>query len=333
MVEWNSDILAVLRRAGLLELGPPPPMVPLTGGVSSDIWHVQIGDRAYCVKRALSKLKVDADWRAPVERSQFEAAWMAEVALLVPTAVPPIIYVDERSSAIVMRYLDPKGYKLWKDALRDGEVDLGFAAKVGWTLAEIHQKTANREEIKAKFASDTIFHSIRLEPYLLATAQKHRSLAKRLKQLARQTAQTKVALVHGDASPKNILVGPAGPVFLDAECAWYGDPVFDLAFCLNHMLLKCVWRPNFKDAYLASFDAMSNAYLNHVAFEEPEALEARTASLLPGLLLGRIDGKSPVEYIEDPQEKDRVRRIATAFLAEPSEKLASIRDVWKEEFT
>ncbi len=59
--------------------------------------------------------------------------------------------------------------------------------------------------------------------------------------LSAGTLAAKIALVHGDVSPKKVPAGPRGPVFLDAECAWYGDPAFDLAFCLNHLLLKCLW--------------------------------------------------------------------------------------------
>ena len=89
-----------------------------------------------------------------------------------------------------------------------------------------------------------IFHDIRLEPYLVATAGGHPDRADGAAAAgARSRPRPGAALVHGDVSPKNILVGPAGPVFLDAECAWYGDPAFDLAFCLNHLLLKCLWTP------------------------------------------------------------------------------------------
>ena len=107
--------------------------------------------------------------------------------------------------------------------------------------------------------------------------------------------------MHGDVSPKNILVGPQGPVFLDAECAWYGDPAFDLAFCLNHLLLKCVWVPPARAGFLRCFDALSAAYLE-ASLASP-AVEARAATLLPGLLLARVDGKSPVEYLTS--ERDR----------------------------
>jgi aminoglycoside phosphotransferase (APT) family kinase protein len=137
--------------------------------------------------------------------------------------------------------------------------------------------------------------------------------------------------VHGDISPKNILVGPRGPVFLDAECAWWGDPAFDLAFCLNHLLLKCLWTPPARPGFLASFDALAAAYLAGVDWEPPAGLEARAARLLPGLFLARVDGKSPVEYLTDDTDKSRVRRTARALLAEPVERLHGVRQAWGEE--
>ena len=333
MVNWNSDILSILRRAGLLELGPPPPMEPLTGGVSSDIWHVRIGHNEYCVKRALSKLKVKADWRAPVERSHYEAGWMDVVSRVLPNAVPPLVHVDETGSAIVMHYLDPARFPLWKAQLAEGEIDCAFAAAVGRAIGVIHRETAGKASVAARFRSDEIFHSIRLEPYLLAPAARHRSVARQLKALARRTAQTQKALVHGDVSPKNILKGPHGPVFLDAECAWYGDPAFDLAFCLNHLLLKGVWKRQWLESCLDAFNALYGAYLPLVTFEHPDDLEARAASLLAGLLLGRIDGKSPVEYITEPSDKNRVRGIALALLVDPPERLARYPEIWLQEMT
>jgi aminoglycoside phosphotransferase (APT) family kinase protein len=156
-------------------------------------------------------------------------------------------------------------------------------------------------------------------------------VASRLEELARVTGVTKQALVHGDVSPKNILCGPRGPVFLDAECAWYGDPVFDLAFCLNHLLLKCVWRPQWSARYLACFDALAAAYLAGVTWEAREQTQARAAALLPGLFLARVDGKSPAEYITEDWQREAVRRLAKPLLLRPVDTLAEIRARWAQE--
>ncbi|MCH7958352.1 MAG: phosphotransferase, partial [Proteobacteria bacterium] len=172
---------------------------------------------------------------------------------------------------------------------------------------------------------------IRLEPYLLAAGRAHPDRAEALGALAETTAGTRRALVHGDVSPKNILVGPEGPVFLDAECAWYGDPAFDLAFCLNHLLLKCLWTPRAARGFLACFDALAGAYRAGVDWEDREELEARTARLLPGLLLARVDGKSPVEYLTRRSDVDRVRRVARALLAAPVDTLDAVRGAWAKE--
>ena len=138
--------------------------------------------------------------------------------------------------------------------------------------------------------------------------------------------------MHGDVSPKNILAGPNGPVFLDAECAWYGDPAFDLAFCLNHLLLKCVWRRRSAEHYLTSFDVLASNYLSQVHWESTQALEARAATLLSAFLLARIDGKSPVEYITEESDKDLVRGIAVPLIQREVGTLHEIRNQWTEHF-
>jgi hypothetical protein len=145
------------------------------------------------------------------------------------------------------------------------------------------------------------------------------------------TSGTRRALVHGDVSPKNILLGSDGPVFLDAECAWYGDPAFDLAFCLNHLLLKCLWVPGAREAFLACFRALAEAYLGGVDWEPRPELELRAARLLPGLLLARVDGKSPVEYLTAEPDKERVRGFAGALLCHPVARLDAIRAAWEDE--
>ena len=118
-------------------------------------------------------------------------------------------------------------------------------------------------------------------------------------------------------------------MFLDAECAWWGDPAFDLAFCLNHLLLKCLWTPAATAAFLAAFEALAAAYLDAVDWEPREAIERRAAALLPGLLLARVDGKSPVEYIDDDADRERVRRVAGALLRRPVARLGDVAGAWR----
>ena len=64
-----------------------------------------------------------------------------------------------------------------------------------------------------------------------------------------------------------MLVGPGGPLLVDAECASWGDPAFDVAFCANHLLLKAVWRPELAAALRGAFDAFTSRYLVGVAWE------------------------------------------------------------------
>ena len=301
---------------------------PLTGGVSSDIWLAEGDDGAVCVKRALAKLKVAADWRAPVERNLYEAAWLRDAARLVPGSAPEILGQDEARGMFAMAYLSPASFPLWKRELLAGEVDIAFAAAVGARLAALHAAFAGEPGMARRFATDENFRLIRIEPYLFATARAHPALAGALAALARRTATTARTVVHGDISPKNILKGPDGPVFLDAECAWYGDPAFDIAFCLNHLLLKCLAVPARADAFLAAFEALAAAYLAGVAWEAPDEVEARATALLPGLFLARIDGKSPVEYVTRDEDKALVRDTARGLLLTPPTRLRAVADAW-----
>src|SRR5688572_13478357 len=258
----RAGIAAALRAAGVLPPGATPRFVALTGGVASDIWKVEGGSRPIVVKRALSRLRVAAEWLAPIERNASEAAWFRAAKLVVPEAVPDILFHDPEHGLFAMPYFPPERYPVWKALLRDGEVDPGFAAQVGQAVARIHGATMHSAALAEQFANDATFHAIRLEPYLEATARRHPGVHDALMALSRSTLACHQALVHGDVSPKNILAGPDGPVLLDAECAWYGDPAFDLAFCLNHLLLKCLWNRQAAPRLLAAFDALRSAYFD-----------------------------------------------------------------------
>ncbi len=328
-VRIEAELVAALRRAGLVGDDATMTIEPLAGGVSSDIVRVDAGGRSLCIKRALPKLKVAAEWRAPVERNHAEAEWMRVVGEILPTAVPRLLVEDRAAGLFAMEFLSPASYPVWKDQLRDGVIDPAFAGEVGRCLAAIHAATARGGDFAQRFANDHIFYPIRLEAYLVASAGRHPELNRRLMELVETTRATKLALVHGDVSPKNILAGPDGPVFLDAECAVYGDPAFDLAFCLNHLMLKCLWRSQWRERYLECFGTLSAAYLAGVDWEPREVMEARTAALLPGLFLARVDGKSPAEYLSTDAEKALVRATAKPLISDPVARLADVARAWR----
>ncbi len=319
-----------LRELGLAGAEEHLTGAPLAGGVSSDIWRIDTARGPVCAKRALARLRVAAEWRAPIERNRYEARWLEVANGASPGAAPRVLGQHEGLGVLVMTWLVPDAHRLWKALLRRGESDAATARAVGATLVRIHAHSAARPALAARFDTDAIFFDIRLDPYLLAAARRHNELAPALERLVATTQATRLALVHGDVSPKNILIGPTGPVLLDAECAWWGDPAFDLAFCLNHLLLKCLWTPAATRDFLAAFEALGSAYLDGVDWEPRGTIEARAAALLPGLLLARIDGKSPVEYVDDDRDRELVRRTAGALLRRPAAFLGDVAAAWHE---
>jgi aminoglycoside phosphotransferase (APT) family kinase protein len=323
----SADIERTLAALGLRPVAPPQ---PLSGGVSCDVYRVDLEEGPVCVKRALAQLRVAAEWRAPVERSGNEVRWLQTAAGIPGVNAPKVLAESREANLFVMSWFEPALHPVWKDELAQGRVDLAFAGEVGRALGTIHAATARDPEIGHSFQSDELFCKLRLEPYFLDSATRHPDLAAALEHLSSATLATHKALVHGDVSPKNILCGPEGPVFLDAECAWWGDPAFDLAFCLNHLLLKCVWRPQHAALYLRAFDRLRDTYMAVVDWEDRSVLDARAAGLLAALLLARVDGKSPVEYLTRHIDRNFVRAMARAFIRKPPGSLAELKRVWSE---
>lgn len=332
LAEDRSSVRVVLQNMGLLCADALLDVTPLTGGVSSNILKITANEKQFCLKQALPQLKVAKEWLAPVERIFAEIDWMVTVAGIIPDAVPHILGVDKERLCFAMDYLPAEHYTNWKSQLLAGDVDVDFAGQMGAVLNHIHRETARNVELAQRFAWDDNFFSLRLEPYLSEIARQHPQHADYIHFISARTLKTKLALVHGDISPKNILRGPAGPVILDAECAWYGDPAFDLAFCLNHFLLKAVIAPDAETRrrLLASFQIMADRYLDGIHWEPAQDFEARAATLLPCLLLARVDGKSPAEYLSD-RHADTVRRASQILLERKLTKLNDIQVFWKKE--
>ncbi len=328
----SAEILRSLRVMNLIAEDERPSVSELTGGVSAEIVLVETRSRPVCVKKTLPRLKVAGEWRASPMRAEAEKKWIRLAAKFLPQNVPQILGEDTSAFTFAMNYLDPLHYRNWKSLLRDGQIDNAAGAEAGTILGTIHSRTAGDEAVAREFANDQDFADLRLSPYFGEAADRNPDIALRLHGLIERTAATKLALVHGDFSPKNILIGPSGPVILDAECACYGDPAFDPAFCLNHLLLKCVWRPQHAPRYLACAGCFWDAYAAAAVALDAASTEARTATLLPGLLLARIDGKSPAEYLTDAAARDRVRVFAKRLLLQPAKTLRPVFAAWREEF-
>lgn len=324
-------LVTSLRGMGLVKSAQPR-IVPLTGGVSSLIVLVEDEGNKFCAKSALAKLKVAEDWQAPVHRNQSEVAWMRIAAKVAPTAVPAILGEDPAENIFAMQWLDPDAHPVWKQQMMDGVVSASVARDVAIAFGKIHAATAGDGSIAADFANDVDFDALRLDPYLRAAAKAHPDVAGQILAILDTTASSHYSLIHGDVSPKNILVGPAGPVILDAECATYGDPAFDIAFCLNHLILKAVHLPDCRTELAQSYRALVQAYLALVTWEPAAEIEARTAAILPALALARVDGKSPAEYLTTT-EQEQVRQAALALIKAPVTELGELLNIWMEKLT
>lgn len=329
MSKSHHAITTGLRRAGLIAPGELPVITPLSGGVSCDVFRVDTAARTLCAKRALPRLRVATVWEAPVDRSHYEVEWLA-VARAAGLTVPRVMAELADEHVFFMDWFPPEENPVWKAELAAGRIDPGFAAAVGHALAAIHTATRDDPAIAARFPTDALFTALRIEPYLLHTARAHPDLAGVLEGIAERTLATRTALVHGDVSPKNILCGRAGPVLIDAECAWYGDPAFDLAFCATHLLLKGIWHPQWQPQSDAAFAALHTAYLGRTAPAQRAEIEQRAIPLLAAILLARIDGRSPVEYLTAAADRDRVRRAARQLLQTQPPTLAEFGDRWRQ---
>jgi len=325
-----NDIVLHLYKAGLLS-SDDVEIKTLPGGVSSDIHLVNDGKKSFVIKRALPKLRVVDDWYADVSRNQFEQAYMQYVEEFMPGSVPAILHSDRNLGFFVMEYFGDN-YLNWKDLLLRNDVNPQHAKEAARFLGRVHRQSWHDDRVSRNFDTTQNFFDLRIEPYLLATAKRHAPLSNYFEEEAKCMRETRICLVHGDFSPKNILIGPDRMIVLDCEVAWYGEPAFDLAFMMNHFLLKSLhFAPN-GESYLDLIDDFWGTYCNALSDEHDiDDLESRVAHLLPMLFLARIDGKSTAEYITDDYKKDIVRRFVTRFLPLRASRLADLVWEWKDE--
>lgn len=311
----TPDPLDLLRQDGVA-LSATAEAVPLTGGVSSEIYLVRDGGREFVLKRALPRLKVADDWRSDPARNRYEQRYLRHVGAAFPRAVPRLLFGSEPGGYFAMEYLGD-GFMNWKTQLLGGACDPRWAGEAMALLAQIHAQSRGQTELARQFDSTSIFHQLRTDPYLLTTGRRHPALAALFAEEATRLERTRECLVHGDFSPKNMLLGADRLVLLDCEVAWYGDPAFDVAFLLNHFCLKALYHAPREPGLRALFATAVTTYFERAQWSKPgaaAALDQRCARLLLMLLLARVDGKSPVEYLGDEDKRTFVRQFVAVAL-------------------
>lgn len=286
----------------------------LGGGVSNVVLSVTAGADRFVVKQSLERLRVQDEWLAPRGRILTEARAARLTGELTRGAVPEVFDVDRRTGVIVIEHA-PADWRAWKHDLLAGRVNPFVGGSLGRLLAVWHRRTLDDPAVAGAFDETEAFDALRIDPYHRTVARRHPDLAGPVDDLLSRMAGSRRCLVHGDFSPKNVLVGPSRLWLIDFEVAHHGDPTFDIAFLLNHLLLKAIHRPASRSRYEETAHRFVSAYDGDV----PETLKIDEAHLLDHLgclLMARVDGKSPVEYLE-PEAQDVARTLGRSLLLDP----------------
>jgi 5-methylthioribose kinase len=306
--------------------GDTPRITELGGGVSNTVLLVEAGQRRLVLKQALGKLRVQADWFSDRERASRESAAMRWLAPQLPAGSVPEILFEDHENCLFAMAAAPRDADTWKALLMRGEASIPVAEAIARVLSAMVSASWHDPEAEHLFGDQTVFDQLRLDPYYRTTASRHPDLRPQFEQLLRDSAGRRVSLVHGDWSPKNFLVSAAGVMAIDFEVTHFGDPAFDSAFLLNHLLLKSFYRPEWS----AKFSRLAGKFWEVYGSGLPPGcdwIEPATLTHLGCLLLARIDGKSPAEYITEPSLQERVRQFARRLIASPA---AHVMEVFEQ---
>lgn len=288
-------------------------MTQPSGGVSGELQFVDGPDGPMVIKRALPKLKVAADWFASPERSAVEAACLQVLAdVLGQDCVPRVLWVDTQAHAFAMQRL-PDHLVVWKSRLLGCDVDLATARRVGQLLGQMHSRTRGRDDLAQQFDDRTYLVDLRIRPYHQRVAEREPRLAEAVNGVIERMLADRQCLVHGDFSPKNLLTDGPQVVLLDCEVAHWGDPRFDVAFCLSHLLLKTLHSTACPDQLAAA----ATAYLDAYASEGLPVLDPELSRATGCLVLARVIGDSPVDYLDTPALRHAAMRLGEALLLAP----------------
>jgi tRNA A-37 threonylcarbamoyl transferase component Bud32 len=312
-----TTVVEYLRGRGVLDDGPAAVAV-LGGGVSNIVIAVDTATRRVVFKQALGRLRVADEWLADPKRALAEARALELAGELTPGTVPRVLDVDPGCNALTIE-ASPAAWRPWKDALLAGEVDLRVGRRLGELLAGWHRGTTG---LRSELDEWPLFEQLRIDPYYREVARRHPDLAHEILRYADELAAHRSCLVHGDFSPKNVLVGEGGPWVIDFEVAHYGDPVFDLAFLTSHLVLKAIARPAARLAFLDCADVFHASY-RAVQGVATAADPTYVFGHVGCLMLARVDGKSPVDYLDEAQ-RERTRALARSLILAPPSRLSEL---------
>ncbi|MCF8565821.1 aminoglycoside phosphotransferase family protein [Alicyclobacillus tolerans] len=321
----SSEVIQYLKDRGLLDRGDLNVSVePFSGGVSSDVVRVQTPNAAFVLKQALPKLRVQEDWYADLKRGVLERQCLQWAIDVIPHSVPKVLLADDANGVFAMEYIQGP---VWKKELLDGQVDVNMAVRVGELLAKVHRQSHRQKENLTAFFDKQLFYELRIAPYFAFVRDRlgpgEVGVSKQLDDVMEHMMTAQDVLVHGDFSPKNIILAQRGPILLDWEVAHIGHPSFDIAFLLNHLLLKAMHLPALKHRFVEAAESFYNAYFSAVEVVSEPALRNITLRTLGALMVARVDGKSPVEYLTEAQQ-NQARQIGFLLL---ENSMASLREL------
>jgi 5-methylthioribose kinase len=322
-----TAITAFLRRRRLVAPDVEVQVEALPGGVSNDVLAVSAPGVDAVVKRALGQLRVEQLWLADPGRIDTEGRALQLAGRLTPGAVPRVH--DLHDGYLVIERA-PRSWHTWKDELLAGEVRVEIAERLGRLLGTWQRATAHDAWTRLQFGDRTAFIQLRVDPFHRTIARRHPELRDQIETTVEVMEQADVCLVHGDYTPKNVMVGP-GPEdpdrlwVIDWEVAHVGDPTFDPAWTVGHLLLKTIHRPAVGPDYATAarrFLTALDAALGGAVVLDPAQLVRQTACLL----LARVDGTSPAGYLDD-HAAGRTRELARRLLTHAP---ATVIDAWED---
>ena len=323
-----KEIYLASIKFGLLSKSQKYNFKKITDGVSSDIWHVKTSNNEYCIKRALAKLTVKEDWFAPIERNNFEANYFTNCKSIIPKSFPTLLGHDKKNFILALEWFDNNKFVVWKKKLLEKSISLKDGKRIGRLLGIVHKYYYKKKKFKKIFLNDKTFYAIRIEPYLVFTSKFYPELLSYYKSTIAFLTKNQNTVIHGDFSPKNILIGKNYPIILDAETACWGNPIFDLAFLNNHIILKSILNKDIFKSYLNLSKSFLETYLSHFPIINTKNYLKKFIILQALLILARVDGKSPVEYFNN-KNKILARNLAKRIISKKIYNLNNLFQVWE----